>query len=221
MNNIRHIMLAWMLLLASTFLSAQTHDAAAFTVSTVTPELHARMLKGGSIKKNSTIDISQLRYLTILHYNYQGQVKRGEIVCNKAIAQDLIEIFRELYRNKYQIERVELIDNFGADDQRSMSANNTSSFCYRTTSGTGKLSKHARGMAIDINTQDNPYVRHSATGKTIVEPNTAKARQYANRTPKKPHMIDHNDLCYKLFRQHGFRWGGDWKHSKDYQHFEK
>ena len=23
-----------------------------------------------------------------------------------------------------------------------------------------------------------------------------------------------------VFAEHGFEWGGDWKHAKDYQHFE-
>ena len=33
--------------------------------------------------------------------------------------------------------------------------------------------------------------------------------------------IDENDLCYKLFIEHGFTWGGNWNSSKDYQHFQK
>ena len=31
---------------------------------------------------------------------------------------------------------------------------------------------------------------------------------------------DHNDLCYKLFIEEGFEWGGDWTSCKDFQHFE-
>ena len=193
-----------------------------FTISPVSSDIQKRMRQGGSYPAACSIPFSDLRYLRILHYNYQGKVCKGEIVCNKAIAQDLIDIFRELYHHHYQIERVQLIDNYGADDERSMRANNTSAFCYRTVAGKKVLSKHSRGMAIDINTQDNPYVKRDANGKIIkLQPNTQHARQYAERTPHKAHQIDQDDLCYKLFMQHGFKWGGDWKYSKDYQHFEK
>ena len=29
-----------------------------------------------------------------------------------------------------------------------------------------------------------------------------------------------DDLCFKLFTEAGFEWGGDWTTRKDYQHFE-
>lgn len=144
------------------------------------------------------------------------------MVCNKAIAQDLLDIFLELYLAHYQIERMQLIDDYGANDELSMSHNNTSGFCYRTVSGTRTLSKHAQGLAVDINTQHNPCVKRDAAGRIIrLQPNTATARQYATRTPLMPHMIRQGDLCHRLFLQHGFRWGGSWRTTKDYQHFEK
>ena len=73
-------------------------------------------------------------------------------------------------------------------------------------------------MAIDINTLYNPYTPR-VNGKISVEP--ANATPYVDRKRDFPHKIDHNDLCYKLFTEHGFTWGGDWINSKDYQHFEK
>ena len=74
------------------------------------------------------------------------------------------------------------------------------------------------GMAVDINTLYNPYVK-TVNGKLSIEP--ANAEAYVDRSGDFPHKIDHNDLCYKLFTRYGFTWGGDWTHSKDYQHFEK
>ena len=35
------------------------------------------------------------------------------------------------------------------------------------------------------------------------------------------HMITEQDLCYQLFTQYGYTWGGDWQNPIDYQHFEK
>ena len=32
--------------------------------------------------------------------------------------------------------------------------------------------------------------------------------------------IDEQDLCYQLFTEAGFEWGGSWTSRKDYQHFE-
>ena len=100
------------------------------------------------------------------------------MVCNKAIANDLLEIFRELYRQKYPIQHIRLIDDYEADDERAMRDNNTSSFCYRKISGSTKLSKHAMGMAVDINTLYNPYhkmVKNAdGTQTEVIEPATGK-----------------------------------------------
>ena len=47
------------------------------------------------------------------------------------------------------------------------------------------------------------------------------ADDYIDRDTGLPHVITHDDLCYQLFKAHGFDWGGDWKTMKDYQHFDK
>ena len=73
-------------------------------------------------------------------------------------------------------------------------------------------------MAVDINTRYNPYVK-TVNGKLSIEP--ANGADYVDRSKDFAHKIDHDDLCYKLFTEHGFTWGGDWAHSKDYQHFER
>lgn len=143
----------------------------------------------------------------------------GELICNKGIAQDLIEIFYELYCNAYRIEQVHLIDEYGGDDIASMEDNNTSCFNYRPVEGTATLSKHALGLAIDINPLYNPYVADNKDGGIRVSPETAKA--YADRTAAFPYKIDEADICYRLFKEHGFTWGGNWKSLKDYQHFQK
>ena len=108
-------------------------------------------------------------------------------------------------------------DSYGADDEKQMADNNTSCFCFRNVPDTKKLSYHARGLAIDINTRYNPYVRY-VNGKMVVQPKNGK--QYANRNKNFSYKIAKGDLCYRLFVQHGFIWGGSWKTLKDYQHFE-
>ena len=188
-----------------------------FTSSPIDSVVFARM-KGKSYKDNCTIPLSELRYLRVLHYDFDGNVCQGELVCNKLISNDLLEIFETLFNACYPIECMVLIDDFDADDERSMTANNTSCFNFRTVAGTNKLSAHSRGMAIDINPLYNPYVKQ-VRGKTVVSPSAAQP--YIDRSKAFPHKIDRQDLCYKLFVAHGFRWGGAWRSSKDYQHFEK
>lgn len=167
------------------------------------------------------ISYDDLRYLNVLYYDFNGEVQTGELICNKDIAQDLIEIFYELYLNQYQIEKVRLIDEYAGDDTASMLDNNTSCFNYRVVDGTTSLSKHALGCAIDINPFYNPYVvfNKDGTGETYISP--AGSEAYADRTKDFPYKIDENDLCYKLFTAHGFTWGGNWNSMKDYQHFQK
>lgn len=186
-----------------------------FSVSSVPDAVFQRM-KGKSYKSGCTVPRSELRYVRVLHHTLEGEVKHGEIVCHRRIANDLLEIFQELFRARYPIAQIRLIDDFDADDTRSMEANNTSCFNFRRVKGSRSLSKHALGLAIDINPLFNPHV---SQGGARVNPAAGKA--YADRQKNFPHKLSASDLCVKLFKAHGFRWGGDWRHSKDYQHFEK
>lgn len=167
------------------------------------------------------VSYEDLRYLNVLYYNFDGKAVTGELICNKGIAQDLMEIFYELYLNEYQIEKISLIDEYHGDDTASMLDNNTSCFNYRPVEGSSSLSKHALGLAIDINPFYNPYVvfNKDGSGKTYISPEGSEI--YADRSQNFPYKIDENDLCYKLFISHGFIWGGNWNSSKDYQHFQK
>ena len=196
------------------FLNPVDPGLSAFSADTIPEAVKLRMTGRSYPEEDAGISLSDLRYLKLLYYDFGGRVRRGEMVCNKAIADDLLYIFKELYKAKYPIASIRLIDDFDGDDQRSMEANNTSCFNYRTkTSGTS-LSAHARGMAVDVNPLQNPYVKGE-----IVEPEAA--REYADRTVDFPHKITDDDLCCKLFRSRGFQWGGAWNSMKDYQHFEK
>ena len=183
------------------------------------PDSVFHRMQGRSWPEGCTIRRADLRYLRLTHVDAESKEHVGEMVCNKAIANDLIEIFKELYRQKYPIQRIRLIDDYEAVDERSMRDNNSSCFCYRKVSGTTKLSKHAMGMAVDVNTLYNPYVRTGKDGRRIVEP--ATATKYVDRRKTFPYKIVKGDLLYRLFVQHGFKWGGSWRTMKDWQHFEK
>ena len=157
--------------------------------------------------------------LQVQHVDFQGKTQQGILICNKTISKDLREIFAELYKAKYPIERIRPISEYNDDDERSMQANNTSCYCYRPIAGSNKLSKHALGLAIDVNPLYNPCVRRKKDGTLKVEPSTG--RPYIDRNKSFKYKITTSDLCYRLFTQHGFQWGGAWRSLKDYQHFEK
>ena len=208
------IILVTVIVFTAALCSAEVDDA--FSVSMIDEAIFSRM-KGKSYKDNCPIPLDDLRYVRVLHVDKDGVTHSGEMVCNKYIADDVLEIFRELYEARYPVERVRLVDEYDADDETSMRDNNSSSFNFRFISHTTKISKHGLGLAVDINTLYNPYTK-TVNGKRILEPATAGA--YVDRTKDFPYKIDENDLCYKLFIEHGFEWGGSWKSAKDYQHFE-
>ena len=118
----------------------------------------------------------------------------------------------DLYAQRFPIERMQPIDVYGGDDNRSISANNTSAFnCRAVTGGTG-WSEHAYGRAIDVNPFVNPYVK----GTTVLPP---EAAPYADRSRRDPGMIHAGDPVVQAFLARGWKWGGYWTSLKDYQHF--
>ena len=178
-----------------------------------------KRISGISYPVDCTVQLDELRYVVLKYIDFNGETKNGELICNRSVAEDLTEIFYELYKADYRIESIKLVDEFGGDDTASMLANNTSCFNYRVVEGTTRLSNHAYGLAIDINPFYNPYITYKKDGSVSISPKGSEA--YADRSLDFPYKIDENDLAYKLFKEHGFKWGGDWNNSKDYQHFEK
>ena len=185
-------------------------------------EVYARIY-GKSFVDNDDIALSDLRYIKVLHYNFDHQVQVGELIVNRELVPDFQEIFQELFEHEYEIQSMYLIDNYwtgdgASSDSASIEVNNTSAFCYRKVVGGSGLSNHALGRAIDINPQQNPYVTYK---NGVAQWSHDNADDYIDRDTGLPHVITHDDLCYQLFKAHGFDWGGDWKTMKDYQHFDK
>ena len=199
-------------------LSMQGQNSSEGFSSEPIPDAVWQKMQGKSYVSNPYISRKDLRYLRVLHWDYDDQPHQGELVCNRLIADKLLAIFRELYQAHYPIQRIRLADEYDANDELQMRDNNTSCFCYRNVSGSKNLSKHARGLAIDINPLYNPYIRYRKDGSQIIEP--ANAKPYANRSKQYRYKIEKGDLCHQLFLKYGFTWGGSWRTMKDYQHFE-
>ena len=182
------------------------------------PEAVFERMKGNSYKEDCTVALSSLCYVRVLHYGFDGEVHIGELVVNQSIAQEIRDIFLELFDAKYPIEKIVLIDTYKGDDRASMADNNTTAFNFRTVEGTKTLSKHALGLAVDINPLYNPYIPERE-GVPSVLPESAAP--YTDRSAECEYYIRQGDPCYEAFVNRGFAWGGDWAKGKDYQHFSK
>ena len=184
-----------------------------FFAEEISDETFAR-IDGVSFAKGCTTPRSDLRMLHVLHCNFAGRVQVGEMVCGESVADDLLAIFRELFDAGYPIEKIFLVDAYDADDNRSMSDNNTSCFNFRRKPGMKALSPHSLGVAVDINPLYNPYVKGSR-----IEP--LSGAKYADRSLPCPYYIRKGDTCHDAFTRRGWQWGGAWRSASDYQHFEK
>lgn len=188
-----------------------------FYSSDISGDIKKRIL-GKSYSENCKIPYSDLRYIRLLYMGFDMKTHIGEMIVNKAIKDDTLDIFKDLYFAGYPIEKMVLVDEYDADDIASMAADNSSAFNYRFIDSTTKLSIHSYGLAIDINPRYNPYVR-KISGKTVVLP--ANGLEYVDRNEECEYYIKSKDICYQAFTKRGFTWGGDWKNQKDYQHFQK
>lgn len=205
---------------AGTILDIDVGDALMehyFYSEEITDDIKLR-IAGKSYKDDCTVPFEDLNYVRVLYYGFDKEIHIGELIVNVAIAEDIVAIFAELFEAKYPIEEMVLVDEYNADDNASMAANNTSSFNYRTVPGATHLSKHALGLAIDVNPLYNPFVQYNEA-ETIVLP--VEGIPYADRTLDCPYYIDEDDLCYQAFTKRGFTWGGFWESEPDYQHFQK
>lgn len=176
------------------------------------------LMQGKTYKEDCTIPRKDLRYIQCLHKDIDGNILVGEMVASESIADDLLDIFRELFLNSYPIEKMRLPDYYDADDEIMMKENCSSCFNFRYVGRNKFLSRHAAGTAVDINPLYNPFM-HTVRGAVVVEP--AEAGCYTDRTADFPYKIERDDLCVRLFKAHGFIWGGNWGNSKDWQHFQR
>lgn len=121
-----------------------SHDVPIFTYSNIPDNIYKKML-GNSIpfEYKNKVDISNLSYLKISYYGFDNTTHVGEMIVNSKVSSEVLDIFRELYNIKYPIEKIKLIDEYGANDELSMSDNNTSCFCYRVVAETNVLSNHS------------------------------------------------------------------------------
>jgi hypothetical protein len=165
--------------------------------------------------------------LSLLHFNYWGfggNVLRGPMVVNAAVAEDVLWVFHQLYDARFPIKRVSLATPFHPNafaEHRRIDSNRsvTASFNCRpvvTATGPGDdFSQHAYGLAVDINPLQNPYVSTDGFVRNrAAEPYTVRSRRLEG-------MIHEGDVVVRTFATIGWEWGGNWSGDKDYMHFSQ
>jgi hypothetical protein len=174
-------------------------------------QLRERMA-GVSWHRGCPVGFGRLRLLRVDHWGFDGEVHRGRLVVHRDSAGEMLRIMRRLHRLRFPIRRMRLVDAYGADDHRSMAADNTSAFNCRTVAGTSDWSEHAFGHAIDVNPVENPYV----TADGYVSP--PAGAPYKDRSQRARGLIHRNGPVVAAFAEIGWEWlGRSWP--KDYQHF--
>jgi D-alanyl-D-alanine carboxypeptidase-like protein len=173
-----------------------------------------KRMSGVSWHRGCPVGLADLRLLTVSHWGFDGHPRRGRLVVHRDAAAAMLRTMRTLYRLRFPIRRMRLVDAYGADDRRSMAADNTSVFNCRFVAGSpGVWSEHAYGRALDLNPLENPYV----TSSGYVSP--PGGTPYADRSDHAKGMVHRNGPVVAAFAAVGWEWGGNWPWPKDYQHF--
>jgi poly-gamma-glutamate synthesis protein (capsule biosynthesis protein) len=186
------------------------------SIDRVSRELGRRMSRSSHDQASCPVKLADLRLLTMRYMGFDRQPHIGQIVVHRRHARDIVDVFRELYDKRFPIRRMQLVDAYGGDDDRSMAADNTSAYNCRTVAGTSTFSDHAYGAAVDINPVENPYV--TADG---VVPSAGRKFVDVDRSPDADAprgVIVAGDVVVRAFKRIGWKWGGAWN-DPDYQHF--
>ncbi len=185
-----------------------------FKYSNLSEDIKEKIV-GVSWKENSPVKLEDLAYIKVTYWGFDDIEHVGELIVHEKLAQEVVEIFKELYEARFPIEKIRLIDEYDANDDLSMADNNSSAFCSREVTGKkGVFSEHSYGVAIDINPIQNPYVKGD-----IILPEEGSL--YLDRDNIRKGMVTKGDVCYNAFKNRGWTWGGEWNTLKDHQHFQK
>jgi hypothetical protein len=181
---------------------------AATVVAVSAPDL------GASYHAGCPVGPAQLRLVRLSYWGFDGAAHAGSLVVHRDSTRQIVAAFRALYAQRFPIRRMVTVDRYGANDRASMAADNTSAFNCRYASAPGpkRWSAHAFGKAIDVNPVENPYVQ----GSYVSPP---AGRLFADRSRRRPGMAWEGGALVRAFAAIGWRWGGRWSGTPDYQHF--
>jgi D-alanyl-D-alanine carboxypeptidase len=167
-----------------------------------------------SYRAGCPVGPEQLRAVRLTYWGFDARAHVGVLVVHRRVTEEVVTVFRRLYAARFPIRRMRAVSAYRGSDDASMAADNTSGFnCRRAVGSTaGSWSMHAHGLAIDVNPVENPYV----LGGRALPP---AGRRYLDRSRVRPGMAVADGVVVRAFESVGWRWGGRWTGSPDYQHF--
>jgi hypothetical protein len=182
----------------------------AASIDPVTADIRQRM--GSSWSPGCPVPLEELRYLTLTFWGFDDRAHTGELVVHVAMAEEVVEVFRELFDAQFPIEEMRLVTTTDLQAAPTGDGNNTAAFVCRTARGSTRYSEHAYGLAVDVNPFQNPYIR----GETVLP---ELARSYTDRTVLRPGMLVEGSPAVTAFTRRGWEWGGAWRSVRDPMHF--
>jgi hypothetical protein len=160
------------------------------------------------------VNPAELTWLRLAFWGFDDRRHTGELLVHEDVARDLVSVFGRLYAARFPLEELSIITRRELDAPPTGDGNATTAFACRPTTGGTTYSQHAYGLAVDVNSFQNPYVSGD-----LVLPELASA--YLDRAPHRPGMIEANGPVVRAFASIGWEWGGSWRSLKDYQHFSR
>jgi len=158
------------------------------------------------------ITLDELRVISVTYWDFDGRARTGRLVVNRAWADKLCGVFRELFDARFPIRRMDPVDWLGANGHGLTASDNTMGYNGRRMRGSDSWSMHAYGLAIDINPVENPYIKKGSVTPPL-------GAGFAYRAMGGQGMVTDPGVVVQAFKSIGWKWGGDWKTVKDYMHF--
>lgn len=135
------------------------------------------------------------KYLTTIKVpilNEKGKKTTMNLTVHVKLAAEFKAIFEDMVKAKFRIK-----------------SSATCAYVWKNIIGTGTVSQHSYGLAIDINWNDNPCFYNT---------NVDVTKGYGGYQPGK-NRFSVTQKVINIWKAHGFYWGGDWSGKKDTMHF--
>jgi len=173
-----------------------------------------RVIDRSTWQQGCPVRATDLAWLRLTFWGFDAKRHTGELLVHRTVADGMVRVFRTLYRTRFPQEQVVIVRSYDPDAPPTGDGNGTGSFVCRPATGSTYYSQHAYGLAIDLNTFQNPYLKGE-----VVLPELASA--YLRRDAVRPGMVTTRGPVIEAFARIGWKWGGLWNSAKDYQHFSQ
>ena len=170
--------------------------------------------------KNKNVPQEIIDKIALINIDYRGfndQIYPGQIIIHKDLVHSIRKIFKRiLLETKFPLTSLFPISMFNENSPSKV--NNSGAFEWRFVFNSDEISDHSFGAAIDLNPLINSWKEvHSI--KFHKDPRVRKNSVKFCYDSKRRGTLRANSDVVKIFKEEGWKWGGDWENSKDWMHF--